>query len=181
MLLDRGLGSAGVAIDSAPVKGVLRLPVTSLRSAFPVLNNPANRKRTVGLTPQQWHYGFTNTMGDAESQEAYDRYHVPSSGRPLWQAATANLLPDAATKVNFSNNERAPLLMIAGGADHTAPASMNRENVKRYHKSSAITDYREFAGRPHFTCGAPGWEDVADFALSWAARHSQATGRSPAS
>ncbi len=141
LLVDRGLGAAGVAIDSAPVKGVLRLPPSSLRSAFPGLRNPANRNRTVALTPAQWHYRFTNTLNEEDSRELYDRYYVPGPGRPLWQAATANLNPNAATKVNFRNNDRAPLLLIAGGADHVAPAAVNRENHKRYRKSTAITDY----------------------------------------
>jgi alpha-beta hydrolase superfamily lysophospholipase len=171
ILLDRGLGRAGIAIAPAPVKGVFRLPISSLRSAFPVLSNPGNRRRTVALSPEQWHYGFTNTLGEAESKAAYDRYHVPSSGRPLWQAATANLLPNPATKVNFRNGTRAPLLIIAGGADHTVPPALNRENYRRYDRSAAITDYKEFPYRPHFTIGVPGWEAVADYALGWVAKH----------
>jgi alpha-beta hydrolase superfamily lysophospholipase len=172
ILLDRGLGRAGVAIDSAPVKGVLGLPLSTIRAAFPALRNPATRKKTVSLTPDQWHYSFTNTMFDDEqSRAAYERYQVPSTGRPLWQAAFANFDPKAATKVNLRNNRRAPLLFIAGGEDHVAPASTNRENAKRYGKSTAVTDYKEFAGRPHFTGAAPGWEAVADYALAWASSH----------
>ena len=98
LLLDRGLGSAGVAISPAPVKGVLRIPVAQLRSAFPALGNPANRKRTVELTPKQFHYAFTNTMGADEAQAAYVRYQVPGPGRVLFQAAFANFNPKAATK-----------------------------------------------------------------------------------
>jgi pimeloyl-ACP methyl ester carboxylesterase len=171
ILLDRGLGHAGVAIAPAPVKGVFRLPLSSLRAAFPVLSNPANRGRTVALSPKQWHYGFTNTLDETASMTAYHRYHVPSSGRPLWQAATANLLPHPATEVNLRNGTRAPLLIIAGGSDHTAPPALNRENYRRYDRSSAITDYKVFPHRPHFTIGVPGWEAVADYALGWAAKH----------
>jgi alpha-beta hydrolase superfamily lysophospholipase len=171
ILLDRGLGSVGVAIHPAPPKGVLRLPISALRSAFPVLSNPANRKRTVSLTPEQWHYSFTNTMSEDDSRAAYSRYHVPAPGRPLFQAATANLSPGAATKVNFGNDDRAPLLLIAGGADHTVPASLVRENLKRYRKSTAVTDLQEYPDRSHFTAGSPGWEEVADYALGWAERH----------
>jgi pimeloyl-ACP methyl ester carboxylesterase len=174
VMLDRGLGSAGVAIHPAPVKGVYRLPISSLRSARPVLSNPANRNKTVALTPEQFHYSFTNTLSADESREIYDRYHVPAPGRPLFQAATANLLPNPVTKVNLRNNTRAPLLIIAGSADHTAPASMNRENAKRYRHSSAVTEYKEFPGRPHFTVGVPGWEDVADHAVNWAQEHAVA-------
>ena len=173
ILLDRGLGSAGVAIDPAPVKGVYRLPLSSLRASSPVLLNPANRRRTVGLTPKQFHYAFTNTLTVDESQAVYDRYHVPTPGRPLFQAATANFAPHAATKVNFRNDDRAPLLIVGGGADHTVPASISRENYKRYHKSNATTAYKEFPGRSHWTIGQPGWEEVADYALDWATRNAQ--------
>jgi pimeloyl-ACP methyl ester carboxylesterase len=171
LLLDRGLGAAGVAIDPAPIKGVLRLPLSALRAAAPALTNPLNRNKTVGLTKAQWHFAFTNTIGRAESDELYDKYHVPSTARPLFQAATANFNPNAATKVNFHNDTRAPLLIIAGGADHTVPPAMNKENYSRY-KSNAVTDYHEFLGRPHFTGGVPGWEEVADYALDWALKHS---------
>jgi alpha-beta hydrolase superfamily lysophospholipase len=171
ILLDRGLGSAGVALHPAPPKGVLRLPISALRSAFPVLRNPANRKRTVGLTPKQWHFSFTNTLGEEESRAAYARYHVPAPGRPLFQAATANLVPGAATKVNYRNGGRAPLLLVTGGADNTVPPAMTRENLVRYRRSGAVTELKEYPGRSHFTAGSPGWEEVADFVLTWAARH----------
>jgi alpha-beta hydrolase superfamily lysophospholipase len=171
LLLDRGLGSAGVAISPAPVKGVLRLPVAQLRSAFPVLRNPANRKRTVELTPKQFHYAFTNTMGADEAEAAYVRYEVPGVGRVLFQAAFANLNPNAATKVDFHKDDRAPLLVVGNDQDHTVPASVSKEAAKRLGRSKATVDYKEFAGRPHFTVGAPGWEAVADYALEWATGH----------
>ncbi len=170
ILLGRGLGAAGVAFHSAPVKGVLRLPVNSLRSAFPVLRNPANRKRTVALTPARFHFSFANTVDRAESDKLYERYHVPTSGRPLWQAATANVNPGAATKVDFRAS-RAPLLLIAGGRDQTVPAVLNRENHHRYRKSPSVTEFREFPDRPHLTLATPGWEEVADHALTWALGH----------
>ena len=173
LLLDRGLGSAGVTLHSAPVKGVYRLPLSSLRSSLPVLRSPANRTRTVALNPQQWRYAFANTLTAADAEAAYERYHVPAPGRPLWQAATANLRPRAPTRVDFRYH-RAPLLMIAGGADRTVPAAMCRENARRYRRSSSITDYHEFPGRPHFTTGSPGWEDVADYALDWSVAHTRA-------
>ena len=173
LLLDRGLGACGVAIHSAPVKGVLGLPLSSIRASFPVLRSPGNRHRGVGLTPAQFHYGFTNTVGAAESMAIYDRYHVPSPGRPLWQAATANLLRNPPTKVDLRNGSRAPLLFVAGGADHTVPASINRENHRRYRHSTAVTDFREYPGRAHYTLGLPGWEQVADDALDWASAHAQ--------
>jgi len=174
LLLDRGLGVAGVAISPAPVKGVLRIPPSQLRSAFPALGNPANRKRTVELTPKQFRYAFTNTMSDEEAQAAYDRYQVPGPARPLFQAAFANFNPNAANKVDFHRDDRPPLLVMGNDQDHTVPASVSKEAAKRLGKSKAVVDYKEWAGRPHFTAGAPGWEDVADYALEWATRHTGA-------
>jgi alpha-beta hydrolase superfamily lysophospholipase len=171
LLLDRGLGAAGVAISPAPVKGVLRLPPAQLRAAFPVLGNPANRNRTVELTPKQFHYAFTNTMAEEEAKAAYDRYEVPGPGRVLFQAAFANFNPRAVTKVDFRKDDRPPLLVMGNDQDHTVPASVSKDAAKRLGKSKAVVDYKEFAGRPHFTAGAPGWEEVADYALDWANRH----------
>src|SRR5438270_4171640 len=111
LLLDRGLGAAGVALSPAPVKGVLRLPPAQLRAAFPVLGNPANRKRTVELTPKQFHYAFTNTMNEEYSRAAYERYEVPGPGRPIFQAAFANFNSSAPSKVDFHKDDRAPLLV----------------------------------------------------------------------
>ena len=181
LLLDRGLGVAGVALSPAQIKGVLRLPPAQIRSAAPVLGNPANRKRTVELTPKQFHYAFTNTMNDADSKVAYDRYEIPGPGRVLFQAAFANFNPNAPTKVDFHKDDRPPLLVVGNSADHTVPSSVSKEAAHRLAKSQAVVDYKEFPGRPHFTAGAPGWEDVADFSLDWAMRHAGATAtREPA-
>jgi pimeloyl-ACP methyl ester carboxylesterase len=169
ILVDRGLGAAGVAIDSAPVRGLLALPVSTLRSGFPVLKNPANRHRAVALSAEEFHYSFTNTLSEAESGPIYDRYAVPGPGRVLFQGALANLKRGAATAVDFKNDDRAPLLLIAGGEDHVAPASLNESNFKHY-KSSAVTEFKEFPGRSHYTLGQAGWEEVADYALDWAVK-----------
>jgi alpha-beta hydrolase superfamily lysophospholipase len=175
LLLDRGLGAAGVAIDSVPPEGVHTLPASQIRAVFPVLDNPANRHRAVPFTPKQFHYAFTNTLDEEASAAVYERYHIAAPGSWVWGGVLANLTPGHNdTWVNFHNHERAPLLLIAGAADHIMPASVTRSNVDHYAKSGAHTDYKEFADRSHYTIGEPGWEAVADFALNWANEH---TGR----
>lgn len=171
ILLDRGLGAAGVAIDSAPVKGILLLPFSSIRVSWPALSNPAHRHQASALTPEQFHYAFGNLLSAEESKAVYDRYAVPGPDHLLFQAAFANFNPHAATTVNFHNNDRAPLLLIAGGKDHIAPASVTQANYRLYCESKAVTDYKEFPDRSHFTVGEKGWEQVADYALNWAVDH----------
>ena len=166
ILLDRGLGTAGVAIDSVPVKGVLLLPLTTLKATFPVLHNPANWHRAVPFTLDEFSYAFTNVCSKEESAAAYERYHIPAPGRFLFDGALANLNPHAATRVDFDKPDRAPLLFIAGGADNIMPAAVNRSNANHY--TSGIVAYKEFAGRSHYTVGQDGWEAVADHALAWA-------------
>ena len=172
LLLDRGLGAAGIGLSPAPVKGVLRLPPALLRTVLPALRNPSNRNKTVAFTPKQFHRGFTNTMNAKDANAAYRRYAVAAPGRVIFQAAFANINPRAVTKVDFHKNDRPPLLVIGNTQDHTIPASVSREAAKRLGKSRAAVDYKEFAGRPHFPA-APGWEAVADYALEWMDRHTQ--------
>ena len=174
ILLDRGLGAAGVAIDSAAVKGVLALPLSTLRSGFPVLKSPANGHKAVMLTPKEFHYAFTNTLSEAESVAVYARYAVPGLGRVLFQGALANFNPRAATKVDFGNDGRAPLLIVAGGEDHVSPDAINRATAKHQSRLKAITAYKEFPGRSHYTLGQAGWQEVADYALDWALEASAA-------
>jgi alpha-beta hydrolase superfamily lysophospholipase len=175
ILLDHGLGAAGVAIDSVPAEGVRVVPRSQIRATFPVLDNPANRHRAVPFTVKQFHYAFTNTLDEEETAKVYERYHVAAPGAWVWGGILANLEPGHQdTWVNFANDERAPLLFIASGEDHIMPAAVNRSNADHYAKSRAHTDFREFPGRSHFTVGQPGWEEVADFALDWANEH---TGR----
>jgi alpha-beta hydrolase superfamily lysophospholipase len=171
ILLDRGLGAAGVAIDPAPVKGMVKLPLSTFRVSFPVLRNPANLHRATALTPEQFHYAFTNTLTEEEAAQVYERYEVPGPDRVLFQAGLANITPHAVTTVNFRNDTRAPLLLIAGGKDHISPASLTRTNYELYAHSRAVTDFKEFPERSHFTIGEPGWEQVADYALDWAVKH----------
>jgi pimeloyl-ACP methyl ester carboxylesterase len=169
LLLDRGCGAVGVAIDSAPTEGVRVSPLSQIKSLFPALKSPANRHKAVGFTPEEFHYAFTNTLSEEESREAYDRYHIPAPGNWIWAyGLIANFKPGhQETWVNYKNPNRAPLLFIAGGEDHIMPPAVNRSNAKHY-SSSTITEYYEFPGRDHWTCAADGWETVADYALEWA-------------
>jgi pimeloyl-ACP methyl ester carboxylesterase len=168
ILLDRGLGAAGVAIAPAPVKGIIFLPFSTLKVSFPALSNPANNHRAVPLTPEQFHYAFANNLTEEQSLAVYNRYAVPGPDHVLFQAALANFNPHAPTMVNFENDHRAPLLLISGGKDHVSPASVVEANFKLYRKSKAITEYKDFPYRTHFTLGQDGWEEVADSALDWA-------------
>ncbi|HEU6445883.1 MAG TPA: hypothetical protein VFL61_12565, partial [Gaiellaceae bacterium] len=157
----------GVAVNSAPTEGVRRVPLSQIKATFPVLKNPANRHRAVGLTREQWHYAFRNTFSEEESRALYERYAVPASGGILWGIVLANLQPGHQDAwVDYKNDDRAPLLFISGGEDHLMPPSVQRSNAKHY-KSDTVTEVRE--GRAHLLPAQEGWEEVA--ALSWALEH----------
>ena len=170
LLVARGLGAAAVVIDSAPTEGVRVTPPSQLKSLFPILTHPSTFHGAFGYTPEQFHYTFTNTLSREESDAVYERYHIPAPGNWVWAyGLIANFKPGhQETWVDYSLDARAPLLFIAGGADHIMPASVNRSNADHYSKSEARTDFHEFPGRSHWTCGEPGWEAVADYALEWA-------------
>ncbi len=168
LLLDRGLGAAGVAIAPAPAKGVRTLPLPLLRADFPALRNPASRRNAVALTPGQFHHAYTSTLDERQVAAVYERYHVPGPSRTVYQVSLANFAPHAVTRVNFDHEQRAPLLLIAGGRDRLFPVPVTRSNFNRYRKSTAVTGYKEFPRRSHYTIGEPGWEQVADYALRWA-------------
>jgi pimeloyl-ACP methyl ester carboxylesterase len=179
VLLDRGLGAAGVAIAPAPVKGIILLPFSTLKASFPALSNPRNNHRAVPLTPEQFHYAFTNNMSEDDSLKVYERYAVPGPDHMLFQAAFANFNAHAATAVDFTNDDRAPLLLISGGKDHVSPASVVEANFKLYRDSSCLTDYKNFPERTHYTLGQKGWEGVADYALDWAVDHAGSRTEAP--
>jgi pimeloyl-ACP methyl ester carboxylesterase len=171
ILLDHGFGAVGVAVNSAPTEGVPVVPLSQLRSAFPVLKNPANRHKAVGFTYEQWRYAFTNTFSEEESRRLYERYAIPASGRVFWGSALANIHPGRDDNwVDYTNDNRAPLLFISGSEDHLMPPKIQRSNVKQY-KSNTITEIKEYQGRSHLLPAQEGWEDVADYALSWALKH----------
>ena len=149
ILLDHGFGAAGVAINSAPTEGVKRIPLSQIKATFPVLKNPANRHRAVGFTFEQWHYAFTNTFSEDESRALYERYHIPASGSIFWGSALANIHPGRDDNyVDYKNDDRAPLLFIAGSEDHLMPPSLQRSNAKHY-TSNTITEVKEYEGRAH--------------------------------
>jgi pimeloyl-ACP methyl ester carboxylesterase len=167
-LLDRGLGSCGVAIASAPIKGIWTFPYSTMRVVTPQLINPRNNHRCVPLTPAQFHYAFMNNASREDSFHVYQRYAVPGPDHVLFQAELANFNPFAETAVNVMRNNRAPLLMVAGANDHLIPPAIVKANVKRYRHSSAVTEYKEFPDRTHFIIGQGGWEEVANYSLDWA-------------
>lgn len=173
LLLDRGYGAAAVALNSAPTEGVKVLPLSQLRSTFVAFKNPANRHRAVALSPEQWHYAFTNTFSDEESLRLYQRYHVPASGGILWSSVLANFMPgpqDAA--VDYANPDRAPLLFVSGSEDHIMPPSVQRSNAKHY-TGAAITEIEEYEGYAHLLPAQEGWQGIADHVLDWAVQHAR--------
>jgi non-heme chloroperoxidase len=166
-LLGQGLGAGAIALDAAPIKGVIYLPPSALRVASIALRNPANRNRAVSLTAEQFRYGFGNAVSAQEAADLYQRWNIPSPGKPLFEGAAANFSPHSPAKVDTANATRGPLLLIAGGQDHTVPASITKSTLKQYRKSSAVTDYKEFPDRGHSLGIDSGWREVADASLAW--------------
>jgi len=171
ILAGRGLSTATVAIDPAPFRGVLPLPVSALRSASPVLTNPANRHRAVPLTYEQFRYAFANAVDEDEARQLYDAYAVPAPGAPLFQAATANFNPWTEVKVDRKNPDRGPLLIISGEKDHTVPWAIANASFKKQKKNKeAVTEIVEMSGRGHALTIDSGWREVADTALEFVRR-----------
>jgi len=166
VLLDRGLGAAGIVIDSAPPKGIWAFEPTAVRSLLTVLVQWPWRK-VVRWKYANFRYAFVHTLSDADAHAAYDRHVVPETVRVFFQSAIALLSPGSPTKVNFANATRAPLLLIAGAKDRIVPPVINRRNLQAYAKSPARTDFHEFADRTHWIIAQPGWEEVAEYASSW--------------
>jgi len=165
------VASAAVAVDAAPIKGVLPLPFSALRVAFVALKNPKNIKGAVSLTAEESRYGFANAVSADESADLYRRWAIPSPGRPLFQAAFANFNPHAETKVDTANPTRGPLLLIAGEKDHTVPPVITRATLKQYCNSSAVTELKQIPGRGHSLTIDSSWREVADTALTWLSEH----------
>jgi pimeloyl-ACP methyl ester carboxylesterase len=170
IIAGRGLSAASVAIDPAPFRGVLPLPLSSLKSAFPVLGNPRNRHRAVPLTYDQFRYGFANAVSEDEAHELYDTYAVPAAGAPLFQAAAANLNPWTEVKVDTENPDRGPLLIISGEKDHTVPWAIANASYNQQADNPGITEIKEMPNRGHALTIDSGWREVCDTALTFVRR-----------
>jgi non-heme chloroperoxidase len=170
ILAGRGLASAAVAIDPAPFRGVLPLPFSALKSAWPVLGNPANRHRAIPLTFDQFRFGFANAVDEDEARQLYETFAVPAAGAPLFQAATANLNPWTEAKVDTENAERGPLLIISGEKDNTVPWSIANASFKLQQRNRGVTEIVEMANRGHALTIDSGWREVAQTALAFVQR-----------
>ncbi len=170
ILAGRGLASASVAISPAPFRGVLPLPISALRSASPVLRNPANRHRAIPLTYEQFRYAFANAVDEDQAKRLYDQFCVPTSGEPIFQAAAANLNPWTEAKVDSKNPDRGPILIIAGGKDHTVPVSISKSSFKHEERNEGVTEMIEMEDRGHGMVIDDNWQEVAETALKFAER-----------
>jgi pimeloyl-ACP methyl ester carboxylesterase len=172
ILAGRGVAAVTVAVDPAPFRGVLPLPISALRSASPALTNPANRHRAVPLTYDQFRYSFANAVSEDEAQQLYETFAVPASGLPLFQAAAANFNPWTEAKVDTGNPDRGPLLLLSGEKDHTVPWAITNASYKQQQDNNAVTEITEMPGRGHALTIDHGWRDVAENALAFVRRFS---------
>jgi pimeloyl-ACP methyl ester carboxylesterase len=172
ILAGRGLSATTVAIAPAPFRGVLPLPFSALKSAWPVLGNPANRHRAIPLTYDQFRYAFANAVSEEEARHLYGTYAVPAAGAPLFQAATANINPWTQAQVDLDNAERGPLLIIAGEKDHTVPWAISNASYKQQLRNAGLTEIVEIPGRGHALTIDSGWEGVAQVAMAFVKRFS---------
>jgi pimeloyl-ACP methyl ester carboxylesterase len=170
ILAGRGLSAATVAIDPAPFRGVLPLPISALKSASPVLGNPANRHRAVPLTYEQFRFAFANASSEDEARRLYDTFAVPAPGAPLFEAAAANLNPWTDVKVDTKSADRGPLLIVSGEKDHTVPRALSEAAYKKQRRNEGITEFVEIPGRGHSLTIDDGWREVAETALRFVQR-----------
>lgn len=170
ILAGRGLSLASVAVDPAPFKGVLPLPLAAIRTTLPVLGNPLNRGRTVTLSFEQFRYGWTNAVPEEEARQLYETYHVAAPGKPLFQAAMANFNPSAETKVDTKSSARGPLLIFTGEKDHAVPPAMSKAAFKQQSRNPGVTEHVEMPNRDHSLVIDQGWREVAEKALAFVKR-----------
>ena len=171
LLLDKGLGAAGVIIDSVPPKGIYVLPFSTYEALTPALLNPLNASRAYLMPFARWRRVFAGNLPEAEARAAYEAQVIPAPGKAIFQAAFSNITPGSLATVNFANANRAPLLVIGGGKDVIMPAALSRKIHARHAVSPVRADYHEFAGRDHYLVTGPGWQEVADHAITWSERH----------
>ena len=170
IIAGEGLSAASVAIDAAPFRGVLPLPISALKSSRPVLGNPANRHRAIPLTYDQFRFAFANAVSEDEAKQLYERFAVPASGAPIFQAAAANLNPWTEAKVDSENPDRGPMLIISGEKDHTVPRAISEAAYKRQQRNDGVTEFVEIPNRGHALTIDNGWRTVADTALAFVKR-----------
>ena len=170
IIAGRGLAAVTVAIDPAPFRGVLPLPISALKSASPVLSNPANRSKAIPLTYEQFRFAFANAVSQEEARQLYETFAVPASGAPIFQAAAANLNPWTEAKVDTTNPDRGPLLIIDGEKDNTVPWAIANASFKRQKRNPGVTEIKKIAGRGHALTIDSGWKEVADTALAFVQR-----------
>ncbi len=165
ILLSRGLASACIAINPAPMKGVSQLPISVLKASFSFIGNPLNIKKAKSLTYKQFRYGFANAVSESEAKDLYNLCTIPAPFRPLFQAATASF-SGSQTSVNTKNTARGPLLITGGDKDNQAPPIFGKASIKKYN-SSVISDFKLFEGRGHSLIVDNGWKEIAQYSLNW--------------
>ena len=182
LLLDRGLGAAGVVIGTATPKGIKVLPASTLRASFPALKNPFNGDGLCPLTKNQFRWRFTNTVSQEESDRIYEEHYIPGTNRAFFDAALSSLSSNTPAAVTYENPARGPLLLICGTEDRISPAAVNKKLYKLQSKNPSATELKIYPGRPHFMAGLDGWEELADTALNWSLEHmeSRASQEAPA-
>jgi non-heme chloroperoxidase len=176
ILAGRGLSAATVAVDPAPFRGVLPLPPAALRSTFPVLANPANRGRAITLSFDQFRYSWANAVDKAEARALYERFHVAAPGKPIFQAAVANLNPGTELRVDTRNPDRGPLLIFTGTPDHAVPPAMSRAAYKKQSRNPGVTEHIELPDRGHSLTIDSGRQEVCDASLEFVGRVAPASG-----
>lgn len=166
-----GASAVTVSIDPAPGRGVLPLPLPAIKAGLPVLGNPLNLRRSVTLTFDEFRYGWANALDEIEARELYDEFHVAASGVPIYQAAIGNINPRTQTRVDYTTNDRGPMLIVSGQKDHAVPPAMAHAAYKKQAKNSAVTQFVELPDRGHSLVIDHGWEEVASTALDFIRRH----------
>jgi pimeloyl-ACP methyl ester carboxylesterase len=169
-LAGQGLASVSVPIDPGPFRGVLPLPFSALKVASAVILNPANKKRSVMLSYDQFRYGFVNAVEESEAKRLYDEFPVPGSGIPLFQAAFANVNPSSEASVDTKNPARGPMKLISGEKDHTVPWAITNASFKRQRRNEAVTEIEEIKNRGHSLVIDSGWGEVADITMDFIKR-----------